>query len=202
MTGIIEVPHELRSRLLYTNPVCILTTWDPETSTVNAMTISWITPLSNRATFIASMNAHRFSAGLVKKTKTFVLSVPTKGDEELVLSIGGCSGKDGNKIEKLNVPLVSVGWSGPWVPDPASPVPPAVAGGCCAHIVCDVMDPIQEADGHLVLTCKMSRAFVKGEYWTGKQFIPIKGSGPTDDDVTGPPPYLTFLGNATFAYVR
>ncbi len=115
----VEVPRELRSRLLFPNPVCFLTTWDPETRERNVMTISWITPLSNRGTMIASMNAGRHSAGIVRRTRRFVLSVPTQPDEALVLAVGGCSGRDGgDKADRLGVPLCAVGW-GEWAPGDA-----------------------------------------------------------------------------------
>ena len=41
----IHVPKHLRSRLLYNNPVCLLTTKTQVTS--NIMTITWITCLNN-----------------------------------------------------------------------------------------------------------------------------------------------------------
>ena len=103
---VVEIPHELRIRLLYTNPVCLLTSSDPATGARNVMTISWLTPLSNRATFLASMNVTRHSAGIVGKSQRFVLSVPTAADEAMVLAIGKCTGsKIPDKIAHLGVPM-------------------------------------------------------------------------------------------------
>jgi hypothetical protein len=63
------------ARLLYTNPVCILTTCDPLEKAqrqVNAMTISWLTPTTNvGGGFVMSMNEGRFSATLLQKHKRF-----------------------------------------------------------------------------------------------------------------------------------
>ena len=44
-TEIIKVPKHLTSRLLYSNPVCLLTTKTTEAS--NVMTITWLTCLNN-----------------------------------------------------------------------------------------------------------------------------------------------------------
>lgn len=41
----IHVPKHLFSRLLYPNPVCLLTTKTPQAS--NVMTITWVTCLNN-----------------------------------------------------------------------------------------------------------------------------------------------------------
>lgn len=64
------------ARMLYTNPVCVLTTSEPLTAgpqrKCNAMTISWLTPTTNVAgAFIMSMNETRFSATLLQKTRRF-----------------------------------------------------------------------------------------------------------------------------------
>ena len=60
------------SRLLYPNPVCLLSTWQlPEDAAgamriagplTNLMTISWLTPLDNAGRFACSMCQQRFSA--------------------------------------------------------------------------------------------------------------------------------------------
>lgn len=61
----------------------------------------------------------------------------------------------------------------------------------CTHRICPekaVTGP--ETRG---LDLQAERAFVHPKYWNGKCFLPV-------DKVT--PPYLTFPGAATFAYVR
>jgi hypothetical protein len=57
------------SRLLYTNPVCILTSFCEEKT--NMMIISWLTPINNTGDFICSMKRTRYSASLVLKQKEF-----------------------------------------------------------------------------------------------------------------------------------
>jgi len=97
------------ARLLYTNPVCLLTTTlgkrvvtgeDPEPegftgAPVNVMTISWLTATTNVAGgFVMSMNCSRHTAKLVEATGRFVLNVPVRGMEETVRRIGRSSGSD------------------------------------------------------------------------------------------------------------
>ena len=122
------------SRLLYGNPVCLLTTPKrPELGYqhANAMTISWLTPVDNQGTIFLSINTKRHTAErLMKefsmgeneqsnnidekdvvpntespKSKTyFVLNVPTAGQEAMVLRIGGCSGRDVDKFADHDQP--------------------------------------------------------------------------------------------------
>lgn len=91
-----KVPPHLLSRLLYPNPVCWLTSGDADTARFNVMTISWLTPTNNQVRplpevvgravtwflpawrggmeqggFVCSMNAKRYSAGLVTASKRF-----------------------------------------------------------------------------------------------------------------------------------
>lgn len=55
--------------------------------------------------------------------------------------------------------------------------------------MCCTMESSFETDGHHVLTCQITDAWVKGDYWhQGKLFI---GSGLS-------PPLLTFLGSQQF----
>jgi flavin reductase (DIM6/NTAB) family NADH-FMN oxidoreductase RutF len=92
------------ARLLYTNPVCLLTSSAanlrsasaslPATGALrNVMTVSWLAPTSNRGEFVMTLHAARYTARLVHaEGHRFVLSVPVRGMEALVKSIGACSG--------------------------------------------------------------------------------------------------------------
>ena len=81
MAALITVEAHLSSRLLYANPVCLLCTVPPPPSASassssssspssslpanNVMTISWLTSVDNRGTFVMSMNTRRKSAALL-----------------------------------------------------------------------------------------------------------------------------------------
>jgi flavin reductase (DIM6/NTAB) family NADH-FMN oxidoreductase RutF len=100
------------SRVLYTNPVCFLSTWDGTGSGAhNLMTISWLAALDNDGHFTLSMNQRRFSARLLAANPVFVLSVACAGLETLLLRTGGCTGaRLACKTETLGVPLCRPGW--------------------------------------------------------------------------------------------
>ena len=99
------------SRLLYANPVCILSTWSRHGSKSNVMTISWLAPLDNEGHFTLSMNATRHSARLLAANPALCLSVACAGLEPLLLRVGGCTGAlHADKAAMLGVPLCRPGW--------------------------------------------------------------------------------------------
>lgn len=106
------------SRILYTNPVCFLSTTYPQkseskeeevhscnSSTIihkrNVMVVSWLTATNNLGRFMMSINKRRFTASILIElcqndnscAAEFVLSVPVKGMEDLVLNVGKTSGR-------------------------------------------------------------------------------------------------------------
>jgi flavin reductase (DIM6/NTAB) family NADH-FMN oxidoreductase RutF len=92
------------SRLLYTNPVCFLSTLRGGESLYqwpdrNVMVLSWLTATSNEGTFTCSINRRRHTASvLLSGVSEFVLSVPVMGMETLVRDVGQASGKRGSKF--------------------------------------------------------------------------------------------------------
>lgn len=104
------------SRLLYTNPVCFLSTAaSGETDNVsdaddeskqrqrparrNVMVLSWLTPTNNNGRFMFSLNRHRYTASRLREGSIFVLSIPVEGMEDLVRSVGSVSGRFGSKFQ-------------------------------------------------------------------------------------------------------
>ncbi|KAL6059319.1 hypothetical protein QOT17_014299 [Balamuthia mandrillaris] len=189
---------QLLSRLLYPNPVCLLSVTSP--SAANVMTISWLTCVNNNGLIICIVNKRRFTSTFLQPGFSFVLNVPIKGMEKLVLSIGGSSGRNQNKFESLGIPTCRPGWLSldPKVkPEEgkdkgeAAPQSLLAIAPCVAHIICRISSR-QEQEGHYVLFCHLLSAFVKADYWNGKTFIPQR------EDV---PPYFTFLGSQQLALV-
>ena len=91
------------SRLLYTNPVCFLST-KLHDGKRNVMVISWLTATNNKGSFMCSMNKRRHSASVLLSSVTeFVLSVPVQGMETLVRNVGTISGKWGSKFPQDHV---------------------------------------------------------------------------------------------------
>ena len=87
------------SRLLYTNPVCFLGTKSSKRETFpadfdsNVMVLSWLTATNNEGSFMFSINKNRHSSNCL--SEGFILSVPVQGMEDMVLGVGGVSGKWG-----------------------------------------------------------------------------------------------------------
>ena len=80
------------SRLLYTNPVCFLTTIDAKRGRHNSMVISWLTPINNHGVFIMAVNKMRRTAALLLERRSFGLSVAVRGQEAALLAVGRCHG--------------------------------------------------------------------------------------------------------------
>mmetsp|Transcript_20947 Transcript_20947/g.31036 ORF Transcript_20947/g.31036 Transcript_20947/m.31036 type:complete len:246 (+) Transcript_20947:51-788(+) len=89
------------SRLLYTNPVCFLSTFDGK-GKKNAMVLSWLTATNNEGRFMFSLNRRRDTASLLSTDRDFTLSVPTADMEDIVLNVGKTSGRWGSKFKKTN----------------------------------------------------------------------------------------------------
>ena len=94
------------SRILYSNPVCFLSTC-ASASTLprrNVMVVSWLSATNNRGRFMMSIHRSRHTSHILttvtgdgSTTKSdFVLSVPIAGMEELVLNVGKMSGRWGS----------------------------------------------------------------------------------------------------------
>ena len=82
------------SRVLYTNPVCLLGTRNETEGSFNFMTVSWLTATDNRGGVFLSLNSKRHSVLNIRRDGAFTLSVATRGMEELLLRVGSCSGRD------------------------------------------------------------------------------------------------------------
>lgn len=182
------VPKHMRSRLLYTNPVCFLTSRDPDSGQHNVMTITWLTAIDNRGNFVCSVNEKRHTASVLRKNPSFVLSVPAHGMESTILSVGSYSGADLDKFRALQgqITLCGVGWT----------EREATATGAIeesvAQMACTLVD-MRELHGHLLCNCRIDAGHVRHDYWSGKTFKPQPG--------TSGEPYLTFFGSKQFGSV-
>ncbi|KAF4037799.1 Flavin reductase like domain [Phytophthora infestans] len=215
----VAVDKCMLSRLLYPNPVCLLSVLSSDGNDRSLMTITWITAINNQGGFICSMNATRYTANFMNQSgAVFVLNVPVRGMEELVLAIGSSSGSDGDKFEQLNIPICAPGGEDFQNvakdtheteahqkkqklsrkelarQEIASAAAQSVAlRDCVAHLLCRV-DTVTEDDGHLLLRCTQLAGWSRRAYWDGRNFLPQEG--------TNVEPYLTFLGSKMFGYVQ
>lgn len=233
--AIVVSDPQLLSRLLYPNPVCLLTaavlTEDvPDASQspgrFNVMVITWLTPVDNAGNIFLSMNRNRYTASLLSPGSIFVLNVPPASMEDKVMSIGKCSGRDGDKFSSLDITTCAPGWCSdrseyegvvpPKVLRKYKDIAPHIAvSGCVAHMVCR-LNKIEAQDndgGHLFLFAEILYAFVRPEYWNGKCFIGQAHSredvgstvaGVSNSSLDGPiraEPLLTFLGSGRFGHM-
>lgn len=191
------------SRVLYSNPVCFLcTTSTPTTDSIisrNVMTISWLTATDNLGHFVCALNRGRHSASNLDSTRLFVLCIATARQSALLRRVGSCSGRDGSKIDRLQIDVLSI--------DDASLGLFGVAQ-CAAYLVCRVntslapLAPIEDAAcarafsstnaHHLLLHCTAMRGQVNPAYWDGRRFCCRDGA----------PPHLSFLGSQLFATIE
>ena len=198
----------LRSRLLYPNPVCLLTTWGEVDGSwrKNVMTISWLTCLNNDADVLLSINARRHSAAAVLSGRAFGLSVPTSDLATMVLKIGACSGSKHDKLATVEG-LAAVeadeakagkGGFAALMSDSsdddegveAPPDTPWFVEGCVARLACVLSRRLTEGEDHHVVVAKVTDATVREDYWDGKTFRAPHGRAP----------FLSFLGSQSFAH--
>ena len=181
-----------KARLLYPNPVCLLTTWTNNAArfsqNANCMVITWIMCADNSGGILASVNRKRFSAlALQEPSAKFTLSIPTQGMESLVLNVGTCSGFEVDKflpagfLQAATLPLVNSD----------SSYPPAIENeGIVAIITCDVLNILDSVEeDHMIVLAKMTHAIVRMSHWDGKCF-------------GGSPAILCFLGSKRFAQMQ
>jgi flavin reductase (DIM6/NTAB) family NADH-FMN oxidoreductase RutF len=117
MVEFITVEKHLLSRLLYSNPVCILGTVS-SAGKPNAMTVSWLTCINNSGVIFLSINEKRHSASIIKETQRFSLGIAVDGMQSTLLEVGGKSGRDSDKtdsIDELNP--CNIDGSLPWLHD-------------------------------------------------------------------------------------
>ena len=199
----------LRSRLLYPNPVCLLTTWGEVDGSwrKNVMTISWLTCLNNDADVLLSINARRHSAAAVLSGRAFGLSVPTSDLAATVLKIGACSGSKHDKLATVeglaaveaDDTKASKGGFAALMSDSsdddddgvaAPPDAPWYVEGCVARLACVVERRLTEGEDHHVVVAKVTDASVREDYWDGKTFRAPHGRAP----------FLSFLGSQSFGH--
>ena len=207
--------RKMLNRLLYTNPVCILSTPAGETWKANVMTMSWLTPIDNEGHIVFSMNRSRYSANSVVKNRShFVLSVPVSGMEETLKQIGkGGKKKDKENKEESKLPsttesflfsqkladlvdggleLVHVGSKSNLGFEELEEINPYFAvKGTVAHMLVKVERVLEETDNnHYVCRARIRRGWVDPAYWQdGKMFKPSLNILPST---------LTFFGSQQF----
>ncbi|KAJ3147447.1 hypothetical protein HDU86_007997 [Geranomyces michiganensis] len=208
MSTAVAVPKHMLSRLLYPNPVCLLTVaaavpasnetedsgadaaaaaevaWDR-----NVMTISWITATDNHGRFVCSINLNRRSCTLVRRAMAFVLNIAPASLQPLLLAVGSTSGHDtADKFTALSIPTCEPGFQPTTSIRGTQPEHMPAIPTAAAHCEC-VVEEWSERNGHAVLFCRVLRGWARREWWDGRCL------GSVDD------PLLSFMGSKLFAHV-
>jgi flavin reductase (DIM6/NTAB) family NADH-FMN oxidoreductase RutF len=145
------------------------------------MTISWLTPIDNQGHFICSINQKRYTCLNLRNNPLFVLNVPTLGQEELICSIGSCSGHNFTTSSKLDHLQIK-----PFIYQDDDAIIGIYDTVC--RMICTVIER-SERNRHDILTCKILSAEARQDYWNGKQFVSQSS------------PILSFLGTKRFATI-
>lgn len=193
--NMVQIKGNMMCRLLYPNPVCLLTVYNPMKHRANVMTVTWLTPIDNSGTFVCSINKRRYSSELLNVSSTFTLNIPTRDMEGTILNIGSCSGRDTDKFQKFGLKMICPGsykvCSARTIHD--DKINHAIAiESCIAHTICMVKEK-QDQGQHWLYVCVQQLAWSRKEYFAdGKRFQRSSESLA---------PYLTFLGTKTFGSV-
>jgi len=156
-------------------------------SNFNCMIISWLTPSNNSGGILLSIKKSRHSAKKMSLVgNLFTLSIACRGYEDVVLRVGACSGRDGDKFSQipglaLNAEHLSASF------------PPPVRD-CAAFLHCTVLSCMEGIDAaHWTIFAQANRAGVLESHWNGKVLKP-KSAIDTRH-------ILTFLGSQEFGFV-
>lgn len=146
---------KMASRILYPNPLCIVTAGEDY-----CMTLSWLTLAGNDGTFVFSMNTTRRTANPVCLERSpFKLSIMAAGSEPLLLDVGS---RTPGKRERADC-------------DENGYVKSAVA-----RIAARVDAILDKSRGHYVARALIEEAHVLSWYWVdGKLFAPDSPTAPS-----------------------
>lgn len=197
--SMVQIKGNMMCRLLYPNPVCLLTVYDRTKHRANVMTITWLTPVDNNGVFVCSINKRRYTAGLLNLSSIFVLNIPTRDMEDTIIGIGSCSGRETDKFQKFSLEICCPGWSKICSPNTTcansddNRIKHAIAlKDCIAHTVCIVKEK-QDQGQHWLFVCAQQLAWSRKTYFEDRKRFRRSSESLA--------PYLTFLGSKTFGSV-
>ena len=164
--------------VLFPTPVVLVTSID-ESGKANIITLAWAGVVNSDPPIIGiSIRPERFSHGCVKRSKEFVVNLPS---EEMVRKVDACGILSGREADKF----ASMGWN----QAPAQKVKPPLIDECSVQMECrvretislgshdlflgevvalHVKEEIQKEKGRIDITKALPLAFCPGanEYWS------------------------------------
>ena len=146
------------SRLLHPRPAVIVTCLDKE-GHVNAIAISWITPVSKKPPMVAICVAKtRYSHQLIKEAGEFVVNVPSAELAKAVHYCGTVSGRDVlDKPVKAGLTL-----------KPAKAVKTPIIEECVAHLECVLKEVVDLGGSHDIFIGEVVAAYASPDAFRGE----------------------------------
>ena len=147
--------------MLFPTPVVLVTSVD-EKGKPNIITLAWVGVVNSEPPMIGiSIRPNRYSHSCVKRSKEFVVNLPS---EEMVRKVDACGMLSGKETDKF----VSMGWK----PIPAQKVKPPLIEECSVQMECEVKEVISLGSHDLFLG-KIVALHVKEEVQNEKGRIDI-----------------------------
>lgn len=129
------------------NPVTLVCT-KKEDGKTNLATVSWWTYLSYNPSMIAfAMAKPSYTGEMVRKNKELVLTIPGKGLEDIVMSCGGTTGRNIDKVYKFAIDLENLENTSIQIPKHSK-----------VAIVCSLKE-FHEVGDHYLYICNVSEVY-------------------------------------------
>lgn len=137
----------------------------------NVMTCAWTTPVSDEPPIIvACVSKGSYTAELIRKTKEFVINIPSKKLLPALWICGKSSGRDTDKFKKANLET-----------GPAKKVRVPIINNCIGYIECKLWKVLEAGECYVffgkVLSAYADDKYFKKDVWTVKAGIPLHLGG-------------------------
>lgn len=128
-------------RSLYPMTTFLITSAGADGKKQNVFTANWVSPCSFFPPLLSlAVGKKRFSHGLIREGKEFVVCIPGKGLEQSVMNCGSFSGRDKDKFKEFGL-----------TPLPASKVKPPLIKECLSCLECRVVSETDAGDHTLFI---------------------------------------------------
>lgn len=137
----------------------------------NVMTCAWATPVSEEPPIvIVCVAKEAYTASLIKKSKEFVINIPTRKLLKALWVCGKTSGRDTDKFKKAGIKIVD-----------SRMVKPPIIKECAGYIECKLWKTVDAGEcyaffGKVLSSYVDDRYFRKG-MWTKEAEIPLHLGG-------------------------
>lgn len=137
----------------------------------NVMTCAWATPVSEEPpVVIVCVSKEAYTAKLIKETKEFGISIPTKELLNALWICGRSSGRDTDKFKQAKLKII-----------PPRKIKPPMIEGCAGYLECRVRKIVEAGECYAFFGDVLS-AYVNDEYfykglWSERAELPLHLGG-------------------------